>query len=219
MARTYTAVQMGRLLHANESTVRTWGKRFPEFVPTLGAEGAPPYPEDAIPVLTFIRDRYAEGWNTDMVRDALGQHFPHIAEPEEAGSTALAPLAPAPLVDEDALRDVLTPWLDERLNAAVSPLLEEIQALRQALAEQAASERRQAEQERKRQEEAQAADERRRIAAEEARKQAEQRAAERDRRLMDELASVRRRMDERMQAEHVARRSWLDRLRRRNKPD
>ena len=195
---TYTAVQMGRLLSVNESTVRTWGKRFPEFVPTLGPEGAPPYLEQAVPVLAFIRDRYGENLPTERIREALGQNFPYVAETAQSGAIDIPVASVSPLTDPHMFEAWFTTMLHDEVTNAVAPLLTKIEQLEKTIADQAAAAAEQQEQRRSNDAE---------------------RTGERYREVLAKLDEVKVAMDERKQAEQERNRTWFDRILGRNKAE
>jgi len=121
MSATYTALDLSRLLGVPDSTVRSWAKRFPEFVGKTPGR-TPRYTEGGRAALERIRDLYAAQHSTDEIRDILSGSAPmqpDVLDPEP-------PKVPA--LDITTAADRLAEMIREQLAAQRADMVREVTA-------------------------------------------------------------------------------------------
>ena len=89
----YGLCELARALELPESTTRYYRDVFAPHVPVVGTGRKRRYPEEALPVLRFIVDAFANGWTREEIKTALSNgSAPQYPVEEEAGP----PFRPVP---------------------------------------------------------------------------------------------------------------------------
>lgn len=89
----YGLCELARALELPESTTRYYRDVFAPHVPVVGTGRKRRYPEEALPVLRFIVDAFANGWTREEIKTALSNgSAPQYPVEEEVGP----PFRPVP---------------------------------------------------------------------------------------------------------------------------